>query len=87
MGFLKNTKSEVFILSNNLIQFRHSRALGNVAINTGAFFHSHSNPEITYVIEGHGYHITENTEYELKKDTLILTPPGVHHKINIAPDR
>lgn len=87
MNTVKKSDRHIFLLNKDGIHFRHSRAPGSVAITSGALFHTHSFPEITYIVEGYGYHITENTEYELKQNTLILTPPGVHHKIKVDPDK
>ena len=80
-------EKHLFMLRNDRICFRHSRAPGGIAISTGAQFHTHIFTEITYIVEGHGYHVTENKEYNLKNGTLILTPPGVHHKISIDPEK
>lgn len=72
---------------NENIRFYHQKAWGAVSkrLNkTG--FHTHDFPELVYVVRAKGKHITENTEYTMKKGLLFLNAPGVHHKIEIDPD-
>ena len=42
-------------------------------------FHTHTNPQILYVLEGNGIVATEKEEIKVTPGTLILIPPGENH--------
>lgn len=44
-----------------------------------SMLHSHSFPELFYIIEGEGYFCTESESFPIRKDSLIIINPNVRH--------
>ena len=76
-------ETRLFYAENNHLHFSHVRHSNteNYKIST----HTHEFPELLYITEVSGSHITEDKAYTLKSGDLILTPPAVSHRMELAP--
>ncbi len=69
----------LFYTENNHLHFSHLRYSNTE--NYKILTHTHEFPELLYITEVSGSHITEDKKYTLKSGDLILTPPAVSHRM------
>ncbi len=78
-------KSE-FLIGNTKIEIVMQAGFAGVGYDEKGSMHCHPNFEVHYIEEGSSIFCTEENQYVLEKDTLVLIPAKIYHFFEMGKD-